>query len=136
MKTICLILILAITMTTYSQNTTPPSPPKPPIVNASTTHSGITHAKSETESSYAFSCVFDTALKDEIMSIISKEFKDFSKDDLGKKYTKKVDNDYYYNIEMKVSELKLEYEFKGKASDEISEISKKFNVIEEAILAL
>ena len=137
MKTFCLILITAITMKTCSQNTvTPPTPPTPPDVSSSSTVTGITHAKSETENAYAFSCTFNLNLKNDIVKIISKEFNKYTNEFIDKKFTKEKENEYYYKIELKSTELKLEYKFDSPNDKDRIKITNKFNNIESAILGL
>jgi len=124
-------------MKTFSQNTvTPPTPPTPPTAIASLTSSGITHAKSKTDDSYAFSCTFNTNTKDKLIAIIAKEFPKYSNKFLDKIFFKETKNEYYYKVELKDSELKLEYRFENPKDNDRKKIINKFNNIESAILEL
>lgn len=120
-------------MKTYSQNTV--APPTPPLAIANYTLSGITYVKSKTDSQYAFSCTFNLNLKDKIITIITKEFSGFSDNYLNKEF-KENEIEYRYKIELRDSDLKLEYEFKTLNNDDKKEIINKFNTIELAILEL
>jgi len=138
MKTFLLIITTFLAMNTYSQEiTTPPTPPTPPATpKAGTTTSGITHAISKTDNSYAFSAAFDFSFAEKVFNIICEEFDSYSKDDFNNRFIREVEGQYYYKIEFKASELKLEYRFDEPKKKDRKSIRKKFKNIQSQVLKL
>lgn len=113
--------------------------PIPPQVSTINNETGTikTVAKSKAENAYAFSCTFKENLTEKISEIIESELEGFSIKYIGKKYKKEEDGKYTYKIELKSSELKLEYKiFDGISESKQESLINSFFEIEKKILAL
>jgi len=110
--------------------------PPAPLAEANTTKSNIVYAKSKTNHSYSFSCTFDSKFMDRIVHIIARAYREYSSDYINEYYIQIQENQYCFTIELKSSELKLDYKFDHPSEEDKKEITLKFDQMEASILKL
>lgn len=115
------------------------APPTPPVSTAQHTTNGMVYAISSTETSYAFSGTFREDLLPEVIKSISKEFSQYSSDFLYKDFRKEIPATYMYSIQVKQTELKLEYKLytnTGEKNKKQQKIGKRFKKLENVLTNL
>ncbi|EDP96424.1 hypothetical protein U8527_09945 [Kordia algicida OT-1] len=117
---------------------TPQAPPTPPVAKTQHLPNGWVHAKSMTDTSYSFSCTFDSDAQKKIIKCIREEFDSFSKEFINKVFSKVVSSEYAYAIELKDTELKMGYELFPieTKSKKQQKVKKRFKKLEKAIMNL